>query len=101
MADVKSDSEFGHWTTLEERLEELRDRLVAWQMTSPQGADGIWKEAKALYEECIEGEVNPYGLRGKAIVECFENALFSHDVIWLTSQTLAQELGLDDEDEMP
>lgn len=95
---TKTDEEFGHWTTLEGRLEELRNRLVAWVMTSPQGFEAIWKETIDRYTSAIEREPNPYELDGKMLIQCFEEALSDHDVIWVTSQKLALELGLEEDD---
>jgi hypothetical protein len=99
---VPSDFEFGHWTTLEERLAELRDRLVAWAITTETGFDEVWEQACEIYKRKLENlpfviDTTTCQMTVPPIffIEAFEEALTLNDTIWVNTAGL-EDLGFDD-----
>lgn len=70
-------SEFGQWTSLEGRLEELRNRLVAW--TLMQEAGSVWTEAAERFAASLWEAENPLDVPATALLEAFEGAINDHD----------------------
>lgn len=79
---MPADNEFGHWTTLEERLEELRNRLVAWEISGNQLPE-IFDTAAGNFAAALPDidEADPFLLPPTLLLEAFERALDSFDAV--------------------
>ena len=80
------------WTTTEERVKELHERLLAWWFgSSNEGSElkGIWEDAFRRFDERLARvlEANPDGgelvleTPWQVLLECFEGSLDDHDNI--------------------
>lgn len=73
---------FYHWTTLEERLEELNNRLAAWYVSGEQLPE-IFAEALRLLQQEYDSHGNPLEAPPVSLLKAFEDALDSFDNILL------------------
>lgn len=82
----------GAWTSTEERLEELHERLVTWWFGSTrEGAElkGVWDDAFRRFDQRLRRTIEEHpteeerllGTPEDMILECFEGSLDDHDHI--------------------
>lgn len=80
---------FGKWTNIEERVEELSCRLVAWGCT-PDYGKGIWEDAQERFAGIIANADHPLEIDSEAILQCFEDALDAADNIMAQTRGLGE-----------
>jgi hypothetical protein len=85
----------GTWTSTDQRLDEMHDRLVTWWFGSaPEGADlqGVWMDAFRRFDARLRQTLADHPTEeerlmatpAQMILECFEASLDDHDHILAT-----------------
>lgn len=85
---MTDENPFGHWTTLEERLQELHHRLTAWWISEAEGKElkGVWDDAFRKFDNRLteleeQGVDAVFDSAKEMLLECFEEALSDYDHI--------------------
>lgn len=71
---------FGEWTNLQERIEELRNRIAAWYVCGASIRD-MFQTAGERFERELRQQPNPLELRADQLLRIFEDILDAHDNI--------------------
>jgi hypothetical protein len=75
-----NNSPFGHYSTLEERLQELANRLHAWHLSGEQLPE-LFNEAERKMAATLDDYVDPMDAPKETVLEAFESALTDFDNI--------------------